>query len=54
MKVELKNIHFSYGQIKALNGINLVLNEGATGLLGPEWGWKKHSAQNYAGVSYSG
>ena len=35
MKVELKNIHFSYGQIKALNGINLVLNEGATGLLGP-------------------
>jgi len=35
MNVELKNIHFSYGQIKALNGINLVLNEGATGLLGP-------------------
>jgi len=35
MNVELKNIHFSYGQVKALNGINLVLNEGATGLLGP-------------------
>ena len=35
MKVELKNIHFSYGSVKALNGINLVLNEGATGLLGP-------------------
>jgi len=35
MKVELKNIHFSYGPVKALNGINLVLNEGATGLLGP-------------------
>lgn len=35
MKVELKNIHFSYGPVKALSGISLVLNEGATGLLGP-------------------
>jgi len=35
MSVELKNIHFSYGRVKALNGVTLVLNEGATGLLGP-------------------
>lgn len=35
MSVELKNIHFSYGKIKALNGVSLTLNEGATGLLGP-------------------
>jgi len=35
MSVELKDIHFSYGRVKALNGVTLVLNEGATGLLGP-------------------
>jgi ABC-2 type transport system ATP-binding protein len=35
MGVELKNIHFSYGRVKALNGVSLALDEGATGLLGP-------------------
>ncbi|MDD8020364.1 MAG: ABC transporter ATP-binding protein [Acidobacteriota bacterium] len=35
MNVELKNIHFSYGRVKALNGITVDLKEGATGLLGP-------------------
>jgi ABC-2 type transport system ATP-binding protein len=35
MSIELKNIHFSYGKVKALNGISFTLKEGATGLLGP-------------------
>jgi ABC-2 type transport system ATP-binding protein len=35
MSIELKNIHFSYGKVKALEGIDLSLSEGAVGLLGP-------------------
>lgn len=35
MSIELQNIHFSYGRVKALNGISLSVGEGATGLLGP-------------------
>lgn len=35
MSVEIKDIHFSYGKIKALNGIELFLPQGAIGLLGP-------------------
>jgi ABC-2 type transport system ATP-binding protein len=35
MIVELKDIHFSYGRIRALEGITLSLSEGAVGLLGP-------------------
>ena len=35
MIVELRDIHFSYGRIKALDGITLGLSEGAVGLLGP-------------------
>ena len=35
MSVEVKQIHFSYGKIKALNGIDLRLPQGAIGLLGP-------------------
>lgn len=35
MIVELKDIHFSYGRVKALDGITLRLSEGAVGLLGP-------------------
>jgi ABC-2 type transport system ATP-binding protein len=35
MSVEVKNIHFSYGKIKALNGIDIRLPKGAIGLLGP-------------------
>ncbi len=35
MSIELKDIHFSYGKIKALAGIDLSLGEGAIGLLGP-------------------
>ncbi|NMC66515.1 MAG: ABC transporter ATP-binding protein [Acidobacteria bacterium] len=42
MSVELKNIHFSYGRVKALNGVTLVLNEGATGLLGPNGAGKSN------------
>ncbi|MEA2004701.1 MAG: ABC transporter ATP-binding protein [Acidobacteriota bacterium] len=35
MSIEVKDIHFSYGKIKALDGINLNLPKGAIGLLGP-------------------
>lgn len=35
MSIELQNIHYSYGKVKALNGISLTVGEGATGLLGP-------------------
>lgn len=35
MSIELQNIHFAYGKVKALNGISLSVGEGATGLLGP-------------------
>ena len=35
MSVEVKQIHFSYGKIKALNGVDLRLPQGAIGLLGP-------------------
>jgi len=35
MSVEVKDIHFSYGKIKALNGISIRLPQGAIGLLGP-------------------
>jgi ABC-2 type transport system ATP-binding protein len=35
MSVEVENIHFSYGKIKALNGVDIRLPQGAIGLLGP-------------------
>jgi len=35
MSVEIRNICFSYGKIKALDGIDLSLPKGAVGLLGP-------------------
>jgi ABC-2 type transport system ATP-binding protein len=35
MIVELKDLHFSYGRTKALDGVSLSLGEGAVGLLGP-------------------
>ena len=35
MLIELRNIHFSYGKTRALQGVDLSLGEGATGLLGP-------------------
>jgi len=35
MTIEVKDIHFSYGKVKALSGINLHLENGAVGLLGP-------------------
>jgi ABC-2 type transport system ATP-binding protein len=35
MIIELKDIHFSYGRIGALDGVSLNLPEGAVGLLGP-------------------
>lgn len=35
MAIEIFDLSFSYGKIKALAGINLKIGEGATGLLGP-------------------
>jgi ABC-2 type transport system ATP-binding protein len=35
MIAEISELHFSYGSIKALDGISLNLGEGAVGLLGP-------------------
>jgi ABC-2 type transport system ATP-binding protein len=35
MIAEISELHFSYGSIKALDGISLSLEEGAVGLLGP-------------------
>ncbi len=35
MSIEVKDIHFSYGRIKALDGVDMELSEGAVGLLGP-------------------
>jgi ABC-2 type transport system ATP-binding protein len=35
MSVEIKDIHFSYGKVKALEGVSLDLSQGAVGLLGP-------------------
>jgi ABC-2 type transport system ATP-binding protein len=35
MSIEVNDIHFSYGKIKALDGVNLDLPQGAIGLLGP-------------------
>jgi ABC-2 type transport system ATP-binding protein len=35
MIAEISDLHFSYGSIKALDGITLSLPEGAVGLLGP-------------------
>jgi len=35
MIVEVKDIHFAYGKVKALQGVDIDLPEGAVGLLGP-------------------
>jgi ABC-2 type transport system ATP-binding protein len=35
MSIEIKDIHFSYGKVKALEGVSLDLSQGAVGLLGP-------------------
>lgn len=35
MSVEVKNLHFSYGRIKALDAVDISLPGGAIGLLGP-------------------
>lgn len=35
MSIEIKDIHFSYGKVKALEGVSLDLPQGAVGLLGP-------------------
>ena len=35
MSLEVKDLHFSYGKIAALSGVNLKLDGGAAGLLGP-------------------
>lgn len=35
MSIELKNISFSYGKVKVLDGVDLKLDGGAVGLLGP-------------------
>lgn len=33
--IEVKDLHFNYGKVKALDGVNLKLPGGAIGLLGP-------------------
>lgn len=35
MNIEVKDLHFNYGRVKALDGVNLKLPGGAIGLLGP-------------------
>ncbi len=35
MSIQVNNLHFQYGDIKALQGVNLNLTGGAVGLLGP-------------------
>jgi len=35
MTIEVNNLHFSYGKLKALDGVNINLNQGSIGLLGP-------------------
>ena len=35
MNIEVKDLHFNYGKVKALDGVNLKLPGGAIGLLGP-------------------
>lgn len=35
MSVQIKDIHFSYGKVKALVGVDIDLPKGAIGLLGP-------------------
>lgn len=35
MIVEVKDLHFSYGPVTAIDGVSLTLEEGAVGLLGP-------------------
>jgi ABC-2 type transport system ATP-binding protein len=35
MSIEVKNLSFSYGKVKALDDVSLKLGEGAVGLLGP-------------------
>src|SRR5512136_365177 len=35
MSIEVKNLSFSYGPIKALDDVSLTVGEGAVGLLGP-------------------
>ncbi|MGA2361183.1 MAG: ABC transporter ATP-binding protein [Candidatus Aminicenantales bacterium] len=35
MSIEVKNLSFSYGKIKALDDVSLSLGDGAVGLLGP-------------------
>ncbi|MCX6565791.1 MAG: ABC transporter ATP-binding protein [Candidatus Aminicenantes bacterium] len=35
MNIELRDVQFSYGPVKALDGVTLQIGEGACGLLGP-------------------
>lgn len=35
MNIELEDLHFSYGKVKALEGVSIDLPDGAIGLLGP-------------------
>lgn len=35
MSIDIKEIHFSYGKLKALDGVTMDLPQGAIGLLGP-------------------
>ena len=44
MSIEIRDVHFSYGRIKALDGVNLSLDGGAAGLLGPNGAGKARSS----------
>ena len=35
MNIELRDIQFSYGPVRALTGVSVSIGEGACGLLGP-------------------
>ena len=52
MSIEVKDIHFSYGKIKALEGVTLDLPQGAIGLLGPNGAGKSTLIRILLGFLY--
>lgn len=52
MSIEVKDIHFSYGKIKALEGITLDLSQDAIGLLGPNGAGKSTLIRILLGFLY--
>jgi len=52
MSIEVKDIHFSYGKIKALEEVTLDLPQGAIGLLGPNGAGKSTLIRILLGFLY--